>query len=265
MPLPPPVIRVNRTFLETIDEAAPGLVQGLYLHGSLGFGDFTLAHSDIDFVAVLARRPDQDDVVALAEAHTLVRERHSQLNFDGFHIVATDLAAPPAECPAVPYTLARKFHVAGRVEINPVTWHELAQNGITVRGIDLADLDIWTDDSVLRAYTHNNLNTFWRMQVEMLLTHTAAAALPEVVAWCVLGVSRLHHLLATGAMTSKSGAGRYALTAFGSEWHPIVRDALEVREDPDAPSAYAHDLDQRAADVAGFTAMVVETGVALGG
>ena len=47
--------------------------------------------------------------------------------------------------------------------------------------------------------------------------------------WAVLGVSRLHHLLATGTMTSKCGAGRYAQKAFGPRWQPIIAESLYLR------------------------------------
>lgn len=92
-----------------------------------------------------------------------------------------------------------------------------------------------------------------------------AAARPDVTGWCALGVRRLHHLLATGAMTSKSGAGRYALTAFGPRWHPVVHEASRARERPEAPSAYAAGPARRGRDTTEFTAMVVEAGLALPG
>src|SRR5712692_5094651 len=62
------------------------------------------------------------------------------------------------------------------------------------------------------------------------LIDLSKAATPEAAAWCVLGVSRLHHLLATGAMTSKSGAGRHALAVFDSQWQAIIHEALRARE-----------------------------------
>lgn len=76
-------------------------------------------------------------------------------------------------------------------------------------------------------------------------------------------MSRLHHLLATGALTSKSGAGRYALTAFGPRWQPIVREALRVRERPADASEYEHDPDARGRDNKEFTCMAIESGLAL--
>jgi hypothetical protein len=90
------------------------------------------------------------------------------------------------------------------------------------------------------------------------------ASTAAVAAWCVLGVSRLHHLLATDAMTSKSGAGRHALTAFGPRWHPIMHEALRARQHPAAPSAYDGDPAARGQDTTAFTLMAIDTALALG-
>lgn len=49
-----------------IDERAPGLVEGLYLHGSLALTGEFFPGSDIDFVAVLPARPGDAELGALA-------------------------------------------------------------------------------------------------------------------------------------------------------------------------------------------------------
>ncbi|MFD8967696.1 hypothetical protein ACFV0C_22320 [Streptomyces sp. NPDC059568] len=252
------------TFLTAIDESAPGLVRGLHLHGSLGFGEFYADRSDVDFVAVLTARPDRDALEALAAAHQQVRRRHARPHFDGFHLLAEDLARSPMKCPDVPCVQAGVFKDAGRFDVNPVTWHELARHGVTLRGPALTEADVWTDDSALRAYTHDNLTTYWAGAAEALAQNPVEASRPEAAEWCVLGVSRLHHLLATGTLTSKSGGGRHAQTAFEPTWHPIITEALRAREAPGTASPYDADPTRRSRDTAAFTMMAVEAGLALG-
>ena len=65
-------------------------------------------------------------------------------------------------------------------------------------------------------------------------------------------------------MTSKSGAGRYALAAFGPRWHPIIHEALRAREDPGRPSEFEGDAGRRGRDNTAFTRMALESGLALG-
>ncbi|MFJ8478472.1 aminoglycoside adenylyltransferase domain-containing protein [Kitasatospora sp. NPDC094011] len=264
MPLPPQVSRSTTTFLAAIDSSSPGLVAGLYLHGSLGFGEFYPGHSDIDYVAVLARAPDADALAALAAAHQAVRERHPKPDFDGFHLLRQDLARPPEVCPDLPCTQDGVFRAAAPFyDVNPVTWHELARHGVTVRGPALTKTDVWTNDAALRAYSHDNLATYWSGVAQSLADRPDEASTDEATAWCVLGVSRLHHLLATGNLTSKSGAGRYALDAFEPRWRPIVTEALRIREASGVPSFYDGAPGRRGRDTTEFTAMAVEAGVAL--
>lgn len=263
MPLPDEVTEVTSRFLTAIDARAPGLVAGLYLHGSMSLTGEFFPGSDIDFVAVLPARPGDAELDALAAAHQAVRAARPQPLFEGIHLVRADLAGPPDACPEVPFIHEGKFERAGRFSVNPVTWHELAGHAIAVRGPALAGLEVWADDGVLWDFSHANLGSYWVKVAGLLADNPAQAGQPEVVAWCVLGISRLHHLLATGSMTSKSGAGRYALTAFGPRWHPITHEALRARERPQEPSSYEGDGPARAQDCTEFTAMALQAGLAL--
>jgi hypothetical protein len=243
----------------SVHASAPGLVTGLYLRGGIGFGEYVDGKSDIDFVATLARRPAPEDVGALETAHTVVRTLDPGLAFDGAHVLATDLAAAPDDCPDVPTTLHGLFSTDDRLDLSPVAWHEVAHHGVTVFGPDLSTLEIWTSDPALRAFTIDNLDTYWRGHAEGCAAFPAEAAKDEACEWCVLGVARLHHLLVTGEQTTKSGAGRWGLTHYEPRFHRVLREALRLR-DGGAPEY--DDPADRGADVAAFTAYVVEQGTA---
>lgn len=226
---PTEVWLVCDTYLSMVDEELPGLVEGLYLHGSLGFGEWHAGRSDVDFVAVTADRPDEATVARLRDVHDRLGETFPTPAYDGFYCTWDDLAAPTVNCPDVPCILGGTFKEEGRFDVNPVTWHELAWHGETVRGPQVADVDVWTDLAALRSYSHDNLGTYWAEQARALAQFPAEAGRPDIVAWCVLGIPRLHHLLATDRLTSKDGAGRYAVDTFGEEWRILVAEALSYR------------------------------------
>lgn len=262
VPWPPhEVTTVCEMFLEDIDRAAPGLVEGLYLHGSLGFGEWYAGRSDIDYVAVLAEPPGQAATAALREVHVGLTTTFPRPAFDGFHVTWLDLGRPPGQCADVPVTFAGDFGEQGRVDMNPVTWHELARHGAAVRGPAPERVDIWTDQAELRAYTHGNLRSYWAGQVEQVARFPAEAAKPEIAAWLVLGLPRLHHLLATDRLTSKDGAGHHAVAAFGERWRPLVTEALAHR----ATGARAGVLSEAelAAQVVEFAGLVLDAGLTL--
>lgn len=240
--IPEEVRRSTTLFLSTVDRAAPGLVTGFYLVGSVCFGDFHArgagrgrlsTASDIDFVAVTDRRPDPVEISALAQAHATTVARFPKPHFDGSVLTWSDLAAGPDDCPDVPCAQESRFTEAGRDGINPVTFCELARHGIALRGPEPSDVDVWADQDALRAFTVDNLSSYWRPWWEKN-RRTSALSLalgmsPLFPVWAVLGVSRLHHLVATGELTSKTGAGRYAARQFDPRWQRIIAESLSLR------------------------------------
>lgn len=227
---PPPEVRsVCETYLSMVDEELPGLVEGLYLHGSIGFGEWANGRSDIDFVAVTRERPTDREVARLDQVHERLGMTFPSPSYDGSYLTWADLARPADDCPDVPGILAGDFRPAFRYDVSPVTWHELAGHGITLRGPDLGDVEIWTDLPALRRFTRDNLTSYWEPNVRDLAKFPAEAGRPEVVTWFVLGIPRLHHLLATDRLTSKNGAGEHALEVFGEEWRILLAEALSYR------------------------------------
>lgn len=261
MSLPAEVDQVTKAFLSQADEALPGVIEGLYLHGSLGFGEWFHGRSDIDYVAVLSARPDEITVEAIKRIHAELAREFPLPPFDGFHITRDDLTRSPYGCPDVPCTQAGYFHDLARLDVHPVTWHELSRHGVVVRGPELHEIEIWTDNKVLRQYTHDNLRSYWQQEAGALQQFPDEAAKTDIVAWFVLGVSRLHHLLATNALTSKSGAGRYGLDVFAARWHPVIREALAVRETGDTTGEYDADPERRGRDTIAFARMAVQDGL----
>lgn len=258
--LPDEARRACETWLTEIDAAAPGLVTGLHVRGGLGFGEFVPGQSDVDVVAVLSRRATYADAEALEAAHAALRARHPEPAFDGMHVAESDLAGDPDDCPDVPCVLHGWFEAAARYDVTPVGWHELAHHSVAVRG---ERPEVWTDHDRLLAFTRDHLATSWREQAEGLAKFPAEAAGDLACTWCVLGVARLHHLLVTGEMTTKSAAGRWGLTHYDQRWHPVLREALRLREGGPGgtrgPQEYAGPA-ERGHDVTAFTAYVVEIG-----
>lgn len=252
--IPDEVAAVCRTFL---DAAPTGLVTGLYLRGGVGFGEWVPGQSDVDFVATLAQRPGPREVEALRAAHASMAARHREPAFDGMHVLADDLAADPAECPEVPTVLHHYFEAEGQLD-SVVAWHELAWHGITVVGPPISELGVWTDADRLLAFTVGNLDTYWRGNAEALTALPSEGAVEDACCWCVLGVARLHHLLVTGRMTTKSAAGRWGLTYYPERFHRVLREALRIREG--GADQYAGERDARGRDTADFTAFVVGEG-----
>ncbi|MDS1272178.1 nucleotidyltransferase domain-containing protein [Lipingzhangella sp. LS1_29] len=251
MPVHPRAQAVADTFLHSADAEAPGLVEGLYLTGSVALGDFRPHVSDIDFVVVTARRPTDADQDALRRAHGHVRAQHTHPQFNGIHVTWEDLASDPRSCSRVPSVLGGRFRTRSSPDVNPVTWHILAERGVPVRGPMPLEMDVWDELETLRSWSLGTLDEQWRRwraAAGRLVTPRGLAVLGSLApSWSVLSVSRLHFTLRTGEITSKSGAGFYALHAFERRWQDIVNECLRIRRGSSPPSLYENSLTRRRA------------------
>lgn len=239
------------------------LIEGLYLTGSVALGEFRPHTSDIDFVAITATRPSGASLAALARAHRSLQALYPSLAFEGVYLAWDDLKRDPAKMDAAPAAFGGRFHhthTAG-FALNPVTWHTLAKQGVACRGPAVTSLDIWADPHTLAVWTRANLDSYWRRWHERharLFSREGVMGLGSAApAWGVLGVSRLHYTLTTGAITSKEGAGRYALERFPEQWHRIIHECLRIRRGETRRSLYGSPWTRRREALA-FIAMVID-------
>ena len=257
--LPAGVQPVVDAFLAAVDAEVPSVVEGLYLVGSVALHDFRPHRSDIDFVAVTARLPDPASLTVLARIHAGLQARRRRPFFDGIYTTWSDLASDPARLGQCPSAHEGRFQPAGPGDL--IAWHTLARHGIRCRGPAVRDITVWTDAAALAAWTNTNLDTYWQRRVldpgARLLTPGGLAGLSNwACEWCVTGVSRLHYTLATGEITSKEGAGIYALATFPDCWRRVIEEALRIRRGAGGRSLYRSPLSRRR-DVRAFTEMVI--------
>ncbi|HET6212421.1 MAG TPA: nucleotidyltransferase domain-containing protein [Micromonosporaceae bacterium] len=259
---PSPPEDIVDDYLSTVDAEAPGLVEGLYLVGSVALGDYRPGRSDIDFVAVTADRLDSAGAAALSRAQARFNRSHRRPYVDGPYLTWRDLAKPPDQTGPVPYVHRRRFVPAGGFELNPVTWHTLAGHGIPRRGPAPDALDVWTDRAMLAGWTRENLHTYWprwRDRSARLWSRPGLVSLGSwATQWGVMGVARQHCAIATGDIISKTAAGYYALKAFDERWHRIARESLRLREGCGGRSGYRTPLSRRR-DLFAFISMVIDT------
>jgi hypothetical protein len=234
MTLPAEADRVVTRYLALADAAAPGVVEALYLVGSVALDDFHPRSSDVDFIAASSAPVNEDARQALASVHADLAAEASRPAFEGIYVTFDELTRSPANTTG-------PVHHDGHLTVgpggrSPVEWATLAWHGIAVRGSDPAELAVHTDATELRTWTLQNLDRYWgrwMAQSKDPATRTAMAMLTDWgVAWGVLGVSRQHYTVATGQITSKTGAGRYALGRFPTRWHGVIEEALSCRPEP---------------------------------
>lgn len=225
VPIAPGVASVVGDLLGLLDGAANVGVDGFYLVGSIALDDYHSGRSDIDFLAILA--PDAD-VRALAAIHATLAERHRNVHCDGVYLEPGELSRPPAI--AGPVARNGTITLESLEERQPVTWLTLLRHGRAVRGPEPDAGWIAADVDAAIAYSRDNVRSYWRPWLESRRHAGDRPLLNDwAVEWGALGVVRLHGLITTGEILSKTGAGRYALAAF-PEHGPLLHEALRLRE-----------------------------------
>jgi predicted nucleotidyltransferase len=262
---------VVRVMLEELDRRAPALITDVYIVGSLALDDARPEKSDIDIILVRQdTATNEESMEALRPVMELMGARYPRPALDGIVLSRADLAGGHAAMKGPrPVIFEGKvtLHEEGSAR-NPVTWQVLRQGGITWRGTPVSELHLHDDPAGLRAWTQGNLRSYWQPWLaksrSVLSPFGIWSLRPDFVEWGVLGVTRLHATLATGKVVSKTGAGQYALETFPDYWHRIVREAIDIRADPERNrSLYRRDVLGRRKEARDYIAMVLEDALAL--
>src|SRR5215472_11503067 len=97
----PDVLTVLRALQDGIPRTLGDTLVGLYLTGSLSYGGFDYASSDIDFLALCRQRPSADEIATLAVLHRDIASQTPRWaeRLEGSYIWESMLAslAPPSD------------------------------------------------------------------------------------------------------------------------------------------------------------------------
>ena len=252
----PLALGVTGAYLAMVDTVVPDFVEALYLVGSVAMGDFRPPLSDVNFVAVSQARPGRGEVAALAEAHAGLARGWPAPALDGVYLTWDDLRAGPLAVPNGPCVRQGRFFASGCHDRHPLTWSVLRASAVTIRGPLCAGTGLWRGTTHLERWALASVDERRRAG---LGPDTADATLLAAngVERFVLGMCRLHYVLATGVVPSKSDAGLYGLITFQPEWHRIIDEALRIRREPGAECLYATP-GERGRDALAFLRLVAD-------
>ncbi len=80
------------------------------------------------------------------------------------------------------------------------------------------------------------MNSYWVQRVQRLdnssveLSNFPTKDIETEIEWSVLGLLRQFYTLKEHDIISKLGAGEYALLHLPIEWHPIIKEAINIRK-----------------------------------
>lgn len=216
-------------FLSRLQTQFGDALTGLYLQGSIALDAYTPGQSDVDFMAVFNRQPSAYEIEFLRALHKHLRETYPQPALEGQYLQTQQLGRLDNEVDGYPTYHDGLFHFDDHHGLNLVTWWVLKNHGLTLCGTPAQDLPITVDWNRLISEMVVNLNTYWagwaHQPARLLYLNT-----DNGFQWAVLGVLRLFYTFRENGITSKVGAGAYALKVLPTEWHPLIQEAIDLRE-----------------------------------
>ena len=240
-------------FIRQINIEKPNLLHGVYLYGSLALGAYISQKSDVDFIALLTRQCTVDDLSVLENAHKFISQKYPKIQLDGSYLQEKDLGKLNDDLAPYPH-FDNQFNRAGHYDVNLITWWTLKHHGICVYGDALNTEAITVNWQALIDAMHVNLNSYWQDWASNPEKHQLLI-LDGAIEWAVLGVLRQYYSFKEDSITSKIGAGDYALIHLPETWHTLVKDALLIRNN--GTSLY-HDKLQRQTHAIEFLEFIIQ-------
>lgn len=214
-------------YIGALEAEAPGLVTGLYIHGSIALDAYTPGQSDIDATAFLSRPATTTDLAKLSALHTAHTSTYPRPLLEVSYLQWSDLGKAEHDIIS-PIYHDGFFKAAGNFDANLVTWWVIQNHGITLIGPQPSKLSLHVDWNILLKLMHENLNSYWIRFIQKprgiaWFLHDSG------IEWIILGVLRQYYSFVAHDITSKLGAGEYALTHLPEKWNRIIREALRIR------------------------------------
>ncbi|PGL70502.1 aminoglycoside adenylyltransferase domain-containing protein [Bacillus sp. AFS055030] len=234
--IPKEINDVLDTYFHYFDLKLPNLIDSFYLYGSITLSAFKNGFSDIDFIAVVKRKVSEADVKILRDIHKDMQRKFPNTILDGWYIFKEDLQSLNEEGKLCIRFNDGQFQGLNIFEQNSIDVFQLKTYGITVRGLNFDNVDISVNWDTLLSNMRNNLNSYWLSWLNNCKKFPTVNYLSLIVSlrsieWGVLGVSRIYYTLKEKDITSKVGAGEYALKSVPKRWHKIINESLRLRTD----------------------------------
>ena len=227
--IPDKVNKVLSTYFDQVNEQLPSFLDGYYLFGSSSLEAFQEHNSDIDFIAVVKKEVQESELHFLKEIHQEIHKQFPDAILDGLYVQHENLTAKPSNTLCLRFNDG-EFQGFQKFDPNSIDAYQLKKYGITIKGKRIQEYDFEVDWDVLLKNMQENLNSYWVKWMNGSRNVSSEDVRLEDIEWGVLGVTRLYFTFMEQDITSKVGAGEYALKHVPERWHRIIHEAMRLRK-----------------------------------
>jgi Nucleotidyltransferase domain. len=247
--------------IEMIEERLPNLLEGYYIYGSLSLGKFHYGSSDIDFIAVINREVNKEELEILKYIHNSINKKYRKTTLDGMYVMEEDIESIGKEENRSLRFNDGKFEGYIRLNRNSIDAYQLRKCGITIIGKEIEEYNLEVNFDILLNEMRNNLNSYWVNWMNgckkfMSSKYIGSFVSLKNIEWGVLGISRLYYTFNEKDITSKVGAGEYALSKVPSKWHNIIKESMKLRND--SKDSYYNSISKRRNDALEYMDYIIK-------
>lgn len=227
--IPDPIRPIFEIYTTRFHEQFPDLLISFYIVGSIALGEFNEYFSDIDFITVLSQRIIPAEFEKLQRLHREIEQSYPRWKMSGNYIQTDDLGKLAENIEPHPHYHDGVLHPHQQFELNWVTWWELKNFGIAVVGRHPQNLLFTVNWNLLINDMRENLNSYWAgwtsQPVRILMLYSDWG-----IQWAITGVLRQFYTFRENMITTKIRAAKYALGCLPQRWHPLIQEAINIRE-----------------------------------
>ncbi|MRX53009.1 DUF4111 domain-containing protein [Bacillus idriensis] len=232
--IPKDVKEVVDAYLKMLEARLPNVLESFYLSGSVSLGAYQEGVSDLDFYGVVKEKLTETDVEVLKQVHQEMKKQFSTPSLDGMYVTREDLEGRNTRESSCPYFNEGKLQMYRPFRRNWIDAYQLKTYGITIKGLPIKTYNLPADWKHLKTNLVENINGYWLNWVKdcerlTSLQFPGLYVSGSMIEWGVLGVTRLFYSIREEDITSKVGAGEYALRTVPEEYHQIITEALRIR------------------------------------
>ena len=206
---------------------------GIYLSGSIAFGEYFDGKSDVDCTVLLKSPLDIDRLEKVKKIHNDLSSSYKKMILESQYIALDNVGKNEKDTQPF-YSYHDNKMSLSKHNAHAVTWFTLKNHGITVTGIPANELDITTSVYDIKSYVKGNVNSYWQYWLNTARKPFSQKRLSALtnwgIEWCVCGLTRMYFTMMEGDITSKGKAVEYGLTCLPESTHKILKEALRIRK-----------------------------------
>ncbi|MDF2485938.1 MAG: hypothetical protein K0R46_2106 [Herbinix sp.] len=259
--IPEKVKEVVDEHIKEIESRLPKFLEAYYIYGSVSFGAFDYGNSDIDFIAVIKRKATETEIESLKTIHGALQRKFKKTIMDGLYLLKDDIVSlSNGEISCLRFNDG-VFQGIKMFDTSSVDAFVLKKYGITVKGNEIVNFNYTVDFDILISKMKDNINTYWQNWAAACrrfpsIRYISLSISLKTIEWGVLGVSRLYFTFLERDITSKVGAGEYALRTVPQRWHKIIKEAMRLRKN--IKKSYYSSVFQRRSDALAYIDFIIQ-------